>query len=53
LTIATDDAATHSTAAEERKTTEHLAFTDVVADRPRPADAIREVLVVRHAAFRY
>lgn len=38
---------------EERETTKHPAFTDVRTTAQRPADAIRELLVVRHPAPRY
>ena len=46
--IAPDDAATHPTEAQEGETTEHLAFGDVVTGAERLANAIRELLVVRH-----
>jgi hypothetical protein len=51
--ISSEDATAHSTAAEEREPAEHLAFTEVVPVAQRPPDVIREVLVVRHPAFRY
>jgi hypothetical protein len=51
--ISTDNAAAHPAAAEEREPTEHLAFTDVMPIAERPADTLREELVVCHPAFRY
>jgi len=46
--IASNDAAAHPTAVQEGKAAEHLAFGDVVPGAKRLANAIRELLVVRH-----
>ena len=43
-----NDAAAHPAAVEEGEATEHLAFGDVVPGAERLANAIRELLVVRH-----
>jgi hypothetical protein len=50
--VASDDAAALPTVAEERETAEHLAFSafsDVKPAVERSSNAIRELLVVRHA----
>jgi hypothetical protein len=46
--ITSNDAAAHPTAVQEGETAEHLAFDDVVPGAKRLANAIRELLVVRH-----
>jgi hypothetical protein len=48
--IASNDAAAHPTAVQERETAEHLAFGDVVPSAKRLANAMRELLVVRHGS---
>jgi hypothetical protein len=46
--VVSDNAAAHSTSAEECETTEHLAFGDVAPRAERLANAICELLVVGH-----
>src|SRR3989454_7089264 len=46
--IASNDSAAHPTAVQEGEAAEHLAFGDVVPSAERLANAIRELLVVRH-----